>query len=256
MQRVEYPPNTPTVNPMARYRNLCTGLALSLASATNVAQDPVEARLAMVADIKRHVEVTASYIGKSKLNDKVMEAMATVPRHEFVPQRSLSQAYYDGPLPIGSGQTISQPYIVALMSDLINPQPEHKVLEIGTGSGYQAAILSGLVKEVYSIEIIPELAERASTILQTLGYTNVKVRTGNGYLGWPEQAPFDGIIVTAGGSIPPKLLDQLSPGGRMIIPVGSYPNEQQLTLIEKSMDGNLVEKQILAVMFVPLIENF
>lgn len=210
----------------------------------------------MVADIKRHVEVTATYIGKSELNNKVMEAMASVPRHEFVPERSLSEAYYDGPLPIGSGQTISQPYIVALMSDLINPQPEHKVLEVGTGSGYQAAILSGLVKEVYTIEIIPELAERASTILQALGYSNVTVRTGNGYLGWPEQAPFDGIIVTAGGSIPPKLLEQLAPGGRMIIPVGSYPDTQQLTLIEKSMDGNIEKKQILPVMFVPLIEHY
>ena len=181
---------------------------------------------------------------------RVLEAMAKVPRHLFVPERYRSESYRDGPLPIGEGQTISQPYIVALMTEALRPRPEDKVLEIGTGSGYQAAVLAEIVKTVYTIEIIPELGKAAEEKLKSLGYDNCIVRIGDGYKGWPENAPFDGVIVTAAPDhIPEPLLDQLKIGGRLVIPVGDF--SQDLILLEKTPDG--IRRKVLApVRFVPM----
>ena len=183
----------------------------------------------------------------------VLRAMLDVPRHEFVPESLRSSAYEDGPLPIGLDQTISQPYIVALMTELADPKPEHRVLEVGTGSGYQAAVIARLVSQVYTIEIIPEHARSAAERLKRLGVKNVEVRAGNGYLGWPEHAPFDAILVTAGAmEIPPALAEQLKPGGRMIIPVGSGPADQILKVVEKRTSGRIETRDVLPVRFVPL----
>lgn len=222
--------------------------------AMNTAADNYEqARQEMVYTIKQQVVETASYIERTHLDERVIHAMATVPRHNFVPPVYQPLAYHDAPLSIGHRQTISQPYIVALMTDLLKPQADQVVLEIGTGSGYQAAVLSLLVKQVYSIEIVPALAAGATQTLAQQGYHNVTVRAGDGYQGWPEQAPFDGIMVTAGGDIPPLLLEQLKPGGRMIIPVGGPSEAQYLTVIEKNLDGQVSRKKLLPVRFVPLI---
>ncbi len=186
-------------------------------------------------------------------NERVLQAMRTVPRHEFVPESYRARAYEDSPLPIGSGQTISQPYIVALMTELIDPGPEHRVLEVGTGSGYQAAVLAQLVREVYTIEILPELARTATQRLARLKYDNVYVREGDGYRGWPERAPFDAILVTAGATeIPKPLIEQLKPGGRMVIPVGSGPESQTLRVVEKNPDGTMKIRDVAPVRFVPL----
>ena len=185
-------------------------------------------------------------------NEQVLEAMARIPREAFVPAEIRSKAYEDGPLPIGHGQTISQPYIVALMTELLAPAAEHRVLEIGTGSGYQAAILSGLVKEVYSMEIVEPLAKRATEVLAGLGITNVHVRAGDGYAGWPEKAPFDTIIVTcAPDHIPQPLIDQLKEGGRMVIPVGEQFGVQKLIRLSK-VKGTVRQEDVLDVRFVPL----
>lgn len=181
---------------------------------------------------------------------RVLEAMAAVPRHLFVPDALIDAAYQDHPLPIGHGQTISQPYIVALMTESLRPQPGDRILEVGTGSGYQAAVLSVLVAEVYSIEIVGELAATARQRLGRLGYDNVEVRHGDGYHGWPDQAPFDGIIVTAApGHVPQPLVEQLRPGGRMVIPVGE--RYQELKLIEKTGTGTR-ESILIPVRFVPM----
>lgn len=183
---------------------------------------------------------------------RVLAAMRRVPRHEFVPEHFRASAYDDCPLPIGHGQTISQPYIVAFMTEQLRPLPTDRVLEIGTGSGYQAAVLAELVAEVYTIEIIEPLAERARTTLARLGYTNVTVRVGDGHKGWPEKAPFDAIIVTcAPEDIPQPLVDQLKDGGRMIIPVGPLW-DQELVLLEKKQ-GRLTRTDVLAVRFVPMV---
>jgi protein-L-isoaspartate(D-aspartate) O-methyltransferase len=199
------------------------------------------------------VTLTSAEIGKSALDSRVMEAMERVPRHRFVPQRLSEHAYENRPLPIGHGQTISQPYIVALMSDLLQPDQDDVALEIGTGSGYQAAVLARLVKHVYSIEIIEPLAETARQRLKRLGFDNVTTRIADGYHGWKEHAPFDVIIVTAAsGSIPPPLIQQLKPGGRMVIPVGGAFLTQQLMLLEKDHAGKVKTRQILPVRFVPL----
>ena len=207
----------------------------------------------MVQLIEADVRETARRIGKRALDEQVMEVMATVPRHEFVRDKEKVHAYRNRPLPIGHGQTISQPYIVALMTDLLQVGSDASVLEIGTGSGYQAAVLSGLVKSVYSIEIIKPLGAQADDRLKRLGYDNVKTRIGDGYYGWEEFAPFDGIIVTAAAShIPPPLIEQLKPGGRMIIPVGSPFLTQQLLLVTKDAGGKARTRQILPVRFVPL----
>lgn len=187
------------------------------------------------------------------LGEKVLQAMMDVERHEFVPSASRSQAYGNHPLPIGYGQTISQPYIVALMTDLLQPGPEDVVLEVGTGSGYQAAVLAELVSRVYSIEIVEALATQARSRLARLGYDNVTTRLGDGYYGWEEQAPFDAIIVTAAaGHVPPPLISQLKPGGRMVIPVGGPFTIQYLLLVEKDLAGEVRTRQVTAVRFVPL----
>jgi len=188
------------------------------------------------------------------VNDEhVLAAMAKVPREEFVAENLRNQAYTDGPLPIGHDQTISQPYIVAFMTEQLHPQPTDKILEIGTGSGYQAAVLAELVKDVYTIEIVEPLAKEASARLARLDYSNAHVKVGDGYRGWPEVAPFDGIIVTcAPDKVPEPLAQQLKEGGRMIIPVGTTMMDQQLYLLEKK-NGELVQTAILPVRFVPMI---
>ena len=184
---------------------------------------------------------------------RVLEAMARVPRQRFVPPDQVPYAYDDRPLPIGYGQTISQPYIVALMTELARPTPESKALDIGTGSGYQAAILAELCKEVYSIEILDPLAQEAKKRLQELGYKNVAVRTGDGYQGWPEKAPFDLIIVAAAPDhVPQPLVDQLAPGGRLVIPVGRHWWSQELLVIEKQPDGSIRQRSVASVAFVPM----
>ena len=187
-------------------------------------------------------------------DERVLNAMRTVPRHEFVPNRFRGEAYNDEPLPIGQDQTISQPYVVALMTEQLRPQPQHRVLEIGTGSGYQAAILSGLVSEVYSVEIVEPLAKSAEEILQRLGCKNVHIKAGDGYKGWPEHAPFDSIIVTcAPDHVPQPLVDQLKEGGRMVIPVGPRL-AQELYVLTKS-NGQLRQTALLDVRFVPMTRS-
>lgn len=192
--------------------------------------------------------------GRQAVKDaRVLDAMGRVLRHEFVPRELREQAYSDRPLPIGYGQTISQPYIVASMTELLAPKAAHTALEIGAGSGYQAAVLAELVKKVYTIEIVPELGSRAEETLKRLKYGNTEVKTGDGYHGWPEHAPFDLIIVTAAaGHIPPPLVEQLKPGGRMVIPVGPPMQVQQLMLLEKDKDGNVRQRSVMPVRFVPL----
>jgi len=183
----------------------------------------------------------------------VLDAMLSVPRHLFVPGKSMFRAYNDSPLPIGYGQTISQPYIVAYMTEILSLDGDSIVLEVGTGSGYQAAILSVLVKKVYTIEIISELAESASERLQKLEYNNIEVKPGDGYYGWPERAPFDAIIVTAAaGHVPPILIEQLKNGGRMIIPVGGAFMTQSLVLVKKDETGKITTQNMMPVIFVPL----
>lgn len=207
----------------------------------------------MIRAIEANLRATSIYLKKEALDSRIMDAMNTVPRHVLVPINQRSHAYLNRPLPIGYGQTISQPYIVAIMTDLLNPQPEHTVLEVGTGSGYQAAILSRLVRQVYTIEIIEALGKRSKRDLAELGYDNIQVWIGDGYYGWKQHAPFDGIVVTATAShIPPPLIQQLKPGGRMIIPVGSRFLTQQLLLLVKDEEGNVTTRQILPVRFVPL----
>ena len=201
---------------------------------------------------KRMLDQQLTAPGRGIADERVLAAMRTVPRHEFVPEEQRHIAYDDSPLPIGHGQTISQPYIVALMTEQLRPQPQDRVLEIGTGSGYQAAVLSGLVKEVFTIEIIAPLAKRAETDLRRLGYTKVFVRAGDGYKGWPEQAPFDSVIVTcAPDQVPRLLVEQLKEGGRMVIPMGPEGGVQELYLLEKR-GGEVKQKAILPVRFVPM----
>jgi len=210
----------------------------------------------MLREIEREVEYTRSMIGRSSLDERVMQALRDVPRHEFVPTNAQGKAYYNGPLPIGHGQTISQPYIVALMTDLLEPRPSDRILEIGTGSGYQAAVLSRLVERVYSLEVIAVLSSIAAERFDRLGYDNIECRVGNGYAGWPEQAPFDGIVVTAAAPlVPPALLDQLKPGGNLVIPVGQPHYHQDLFLIEKDLQGEISMKNILGVAFVPMVRG-
>jgi protein-L-isoaspartate(D-aspartate) O-methyltransferase len=201
--------------------------------------------------VEARQEMVTSQIEARGVRDvRVLQAMRTVPRHRFVPERLVPVAYRDHPLPIGEQQTISQPYIVALMSELLEVRPGEKVLEVGTGSGYQAAVLSAMGAEVYSIEIVEPLAAEAERRLRATGFTEVHLRTGDGYRGWPEAAPFDGIIVTAApGQVPQLLVDQLAPGGRMVIPVGSA--EQVLTVLTRTPAGILSERNI-PVRFVPM----
>jgi len=210
----------------------------------------------MIADIESEVKYTRSMIGKDELDPRVMEAMARVPREEFVPPELEYAAFDNGPLPIGHGQTISQPYIVALMTDMLQLEPNHRVLEIGTGSGYQTAILSLLCERVYTMEVVKELSEAAASLLERRGYYNIETCAGSGYDGWAEHAPYDGIIVTAAAThIPPALIDQLKPGGRLVIPVGQPYSHQELMLVEKDQQGGSHVKSVLGVAFVPLVSG-
>lgn len=217
------------------------------------AGDYADARQHLLRIIEADVRETSLYLNKRELDPAVMKAMATVPRHEFVPSLARPFAYSNRPLPIGHGQTISQPYIVAIMTDMLNVSPKSKVLEIGTGSGYQAAILAELVDEVYSIEIIKPLATKAKKRLKRLGYNNITLKFDDGYYGWKEHAPFDSIVVTAAAShVPPSLIKQLKTGGRMVIPVGSRFMTQELLLINKEQENKVTVRQVLPVRFVPL----
>jgi protein-L-isoaspartate(D-aspartate) O-methyltransferase len=207
-----------------------------------------EARALLVRSIAHYAEP----IGEGA-NPDVLAAMRTVPRHLFVPPAWRAESYADYPLPIGEDQTISQPSLVALMTHLLRPRPGDVMLEIGTGSGYQAAVLSRLVRRVHSVEIVEPLARQAAERLARLGYSNIEVRHGDGYAGWPDKAPFDGIIVTAGAPhVPRPLLDQLKPGGRMVIPVGPADSTQRLKLITKDAKGRVRERIVIPVLFVPL----
>jgi len=199
---------------------------------------------------ERQLMVRTQIESRDVTDSAVLAAMRKVPRHLFVPAQLQDQAYADGPLPIGYGQTISQPYIVAYMSELLRVTRTHKVLEIGTGSGYQAAVLGELAGRVFTIEIVPELGERARALLQQLGYGNIQVRVGDGYAGWPEEAPFDRIMVTAAPDhVPPPLVDQLAVGGMLVLPVGTW--HQEIVVITKTREGT-TERRTIPVRFVPL----
>jgi protein-L-isoaspartate(D-aspartate) O-methyltransferase len=236
-----------------RITAIACAVGLCLPGTVSGAAPFAEARATMIGEIEAQVRQTSLALDKEALDPAVLEAMATVPRHALVPERVQDVAYENRPVPIGHGQTISQPYIVAVMTDLLKPAPTDRVLEVGTGSGYQAAILAELVERVFTIEIIEPLGGLARRNLQQLGYRNIEVRIGDGYYGWEEQAPFDAIVVTAAAShIPPPLIEQLKPGGRLVIPVGSRFMVQQLVLVEKNDGGEVTTRQILPVRFVPL----
>ena len=203
---------------------------------------------------ERHRMVDEQLVYRNIMSEAVLDAMRNVPRHLFLPENMQNYAYEDTPMPIGWGQTISQPYIVAYMTEQLDIVPGMKILEIGTGSGYQAAVLTYLGCQVYTIELVGQLAEGAKRVIETLGYNSVKVRQGNGYSGWPEEAPFDAVIVTAAPeSIPETLTDQLKTGGKMVIPVGGIYSVQSLLLITK-MEGRLTTEDLLPVRFVPMVE--
>ena len=240
------------------HASLLLGIALVVTSSCSNADEPpataapISESDALTAARQAMVNHQLKASGRDITNERVLRAMAEVPRHEFVPASLRHEAYRDSPLPIGHQQTISQPFIVAFMTEQLDPRPTDKILEIGTGSGYQAAILAKLVKEVYSIEIVEPLALQATQTLQRLDFENVHVKAGDGYQGWPDHAPFDAIIVTcAPDHIPKPLVDQLKEGGRMMIPVGKTFAVQELYLLEKH-DGKIVQKAILPVRFVPM----
>ncbi len=209
----------------------------------------------MVQEIAMHVRMTSDQIGREALAERVIAAMEKVPRHEFVPIELRGFAYVNSPLPIGHGKTISQPYMNALMADLLEAGPDDVVLEVGTGFGYQSAILAELVAKVYTVEIIEELVEEARRRITSQGYTNIELRTGDGSLGWPEHAPFDRILVAAAPDlVPPALIQQLKPGGRMVVPAG-LPDDQQLLVVDKDADGRIKTREVLQVVFSPLINS-
>jgi protein-L-isoaspartate(D-aspartate) O-methyltransferase len=227
---------------------------LCLFSRADAQSDPAVLRARMVSEVEAMYAEHGRVTGVPDMSPAVRAALGRVERHRFVPARMAADAYANRPLPIGSGQTISQPYIVALSTDLAAPRPGHVVLEVGTGSGYQAAMLAEIVGWVYSIELVPGLGREAAALLKKLGYTNVEVRVGDGYKGWPDRAPFDAIVVTAAApQVPPELVAQLKPGGRMVIPVGERGKPQVLTLIVKRADGSVDRQEVLPVMFVPLV---
>jgi len=218
------------------------------------AQDFAAQRARLVAEVEATYAETRALTGLAAMSPRVRAALGKVERHRLVPTGQRSLAYRNHPLPIGLGQTISQPYIVALSADLIAPQTQHVVLEVGTGSGYQAAILAEIVSRVFSIEIIETLGKKAEQDLKQLGYANIEIRIGDGYQGWPEKAPFDGIVVTAAAPrVPEALIEQLRPGGRMVIPVGEPGGAQDLVLITKRADGGFERRSVLPVRFVPLV---
>jgi protein-L-isoaspartate(D-aspartate) O-methyltransferase len=232
----------------------CLVLLMALAACGQPTYDAQ--RDALVLEIEDEVRLTSTYTGKSSLDASVREALRSVPRHEFVPEAIRRYAYANEALPIGAGQTISQPYVVALMTDLAGVGPDSVVLEVGTGSGYQAAVLAEIVARVYTIEIIDALGRRAAQTLERLGYDNVTVRIGDGYLGWPEVAPFDAILVTAAPeTIPQPLIEQLKVGGKLVIPVGPAERVQSLQVIEKGSDGKISSTDVLPVQFVPLMRD-
>jgi protein-L-isoaspartate(D-aspartate) O-methyltransferase len=233
---------------------LLSSLSGVLIMSTAATQDAYDApRRKMVDEIAALARETASETGRTAFSDRVMAAMGKVERHRFVAAGDEANAYRNIPLGIGNGQTISQPYIVALMSDLLDIKPGDKVLEIGTGSGYQAAVLAELAATVYTIEIIEPLGRVAAQRLSAAGYRNVVTRIGDGYQGWREAAPFDAIMVTAAApAVPPALIEQLKPGGKLVIPVGSQGSHQELLVITKSSDGKTQTRRVLAVRFVPL----
>ncbi|MCU0764528.1 MAG: protein-L-isoaspartate(D-aspartate) O-methyltransferase [Burkholderiaceae bacterium] len=240
-----------------RRRLLAAGLAAPVGAAGAAGKDDTaEARRRMLAEIEADMRATARSTGRERLDPRVAAAIGKVPRHRFVPASLADRAYENRPLPIGHEQTISQPFIVALMTELVDPKPADRVLEIGTGSGYQAAVLAELVARVYTIEIVRPLGEQAAEVLKGLGYANVETRIGDGYLGWPEAAPFDAIVVTAAPDhMPQPLIDQLAPGGRLIAPVGSRFGIQTLQLLRKDAQGRAVTRSVLEVRFVPLTRS-
>lgn len=242
---------------MGRVRGLPLAVALAAVTAANAAQgaDEIFDRLrhAMVERIIANAETVRRSTGLAPPSQAVLDAIAKVPRHAFVPKKLRIIAYVDQPLPLGHGQSISQPYIVALMTDLARIKPTDTVFETGTGLGYHAAVLSLLARKVVSVEVVPPLGRAAAATLQHLGYANVETHIGDGYYGWKAGAPYDAIIVKeAVGHVPPPLLDQLKPGGRMVIPLGPNEGPQHLTVIEKGLDGKIKETRILPVRFTPL----
>ncbi len=240
-------------------RKFLLALTLCLASCQDARVEQPAAEPESIAvdfDEARRLMVDGQIRSRGVGAETVLAAMEAVPRHEFVPEEYRRYAYEDTPLPIGLEQTISQPYIVALMTELVSPEAGDRILEVGTGSGYQAAVIAEIVDSVYTIEIIPRLAQSAGRLLDRLEIANVEVRTGDGYMGWPEHAPFDGILVTAGATqIPQPLVDQLAPGARMIIPVGETQAYQVLKVVEKREDGTVEIHDVIPVRFVPLRRN-
>lgn len=235
-----------------RIVSLLAALGIAIAAPACAQPSVEQQRSSMVEEIERMARALSRSTGRDALDERVLQAMAKVPRHEFVPEAFRARAYENRPLPIGEGQTISQPFIVALMTDLAAVDRDSVVLEIGTGSGYQAAVLAELAARVHTIEIVEPLGRRAAETLERLGYDNVFVRIGDGYRGWPEAAPFDAIVVTAApDEVPRPLLEQLAPRGRLVIPVGAPGAVQSLRLIEKDAEGRLTERDVLPVAFVP-----
>jgi protein-L-isoaspartate(D-aspartate) O-methyltransferase len=233
-------------------------LAFIAVASEAMAQDAqcVPERAAMVEIIRAYARSGASLVGLQGISERVLEAVGRTERHRFIPGRSCAVAYMDGPVLIGQGQTISQPFIVALMTHLAAVKSDHTVLEVGTGSGYQAAVLARLARKVCTVEIIPPLAEAAAKVLRELGYDNVSVKVGDGYHGWPECGPFDAMIVTAAlGRVPPPLIEQLKVGGRLVMPLGPADAPQQLTLIEKIAPSETRMRSIILVQFVPFTRS-
>jgi protein-L-isoaspartate(D-aspartate) O-methyltransferase len=215
--------------------------------------EPAAARQALLDVLEKEVALYGTGDGDRRLDARVLEALAKVPREQFVPVDLSARAYDNRPLPIGHGQTISQPLIVAVMTHLLRLRPEARVLEVGTGSGYQTAILAELAREVVTIEVVEDLATAAQSKLEALGYRNIEYRRGDGAGGWPERAPFDGIMVTAAARIiPPALIEQLAPGGRLVVPIGSDPLSQDLVLVQKDAQGEVRQRRLFPVAFVPL----
>lgn len=234
---------------MARVQGPLVAIAAIVAGSCRVSSQPDKSDWAQ----QRRAMVQEQLRGRDIRHEAVLKAMGKVPRHQFVPEAERALAYADQPLPIGHQQTISQPYIVAYMTQVVDPRPEQRVLEVGTGSGYQAAVLAEIVKEVYTIELLPELAKQAEKRLKKLSYRNIKVKASDGYLGWPDAGPFDSIVVTCGAEhVPEPLVKQLKPGGKMVIPVGKTLNTQWLRLITKGKDGQPTSRDLLPVRFVPL----
>lgn len=222
----------------------------------DAAGDGTAARTAMMHEIAREVRAVAHLLGKDGLDPAVTAALGRVPREVFVPEARRGAAYVNAPLPIGHGQTISQPFIVAVMTDMLALRPESRVLEIGTGCGYQTAVLAEIAARVHTIEFVAELGAAAARRLESLGYANIECRIGDGRVGWPEHAPYDAIIVTAAaGAPPPALIEQLAPGGRMAIPLGPQGREQELYLLTKDENGQVARRKILPVAFVPLVSG-